>query len=72
MKPIAITARLIANTSYPETQEALDIRWGALFQQAGLLPVLLALQFESLDSIFERFQLKGVLFTGGNDLGFII
>jgi gamma-glutamyl-gamma-aminobutyrate hydrolase PuuD len=69
MKPIAITARLIANTSYPETQEALDIRWGALFQQAGLLPVLLALQFESLDSLFERFQLQGVLFTGGNDLG---
>jgi len=69
MKAIAVTLRLLENPTYPEEREAIDVQWGAFFQQMELLPVFLPIRFENLSLYFQEFRLQGVVLTGGNDLG---
>ncbi len=63
-KKIAITQRIIQNKSYPETREALDIRWGKLLYKLDLLPVVLPYGVD-----FQKYEFDGVILSGGNDLG---
>ena len=41
MKKIAITQRLIENTSYEEIREVLDINYAKFINEAGYLPIAL-------------------------------
>jgi putative glutamine amidotransferase len=66
MKKIALTQRLIKNSSYYEIREALDINWGALIQASGLEPLALPVKYD-----FERLHFDGVILTGGNDLSLV-
>jgi len=70
MKKIAITQNIIINESYKETREALDIKWGLLFQKLGFLPIILPIDYD-FKSYFDSLHLDGILLTGGNDLSII-
>ncbi|MCX2717432.1 gamma-glutamyl-gamma-aminobutyrate hydrolase family protein [Helicobacter sp. MIT 21-1697] len=71
MKFIALTQRLLENTSYYELREALSVEWGAFFKEhlQGFLP--LPLSYAIPFSIYAKSlgnSLGGVLLSGGNDL----
>jgi putative glutamine amidotransferase len=66
VKKIALTQRLIKNTSYYEIREALDVNWGALTASAGLEPLALPLKYD-----FKKLNFDGVILTGGNDLSVV-
>lgn len=66
MKKIAVTQRLVKNTSYYEIREALDINWGALLDTLGFEPVILPLRYD-----FKKTPFDGLILTGGNDLSVI-
>ena len=70
MKKIAITQRLIENTSYKETREVLDINYAKFINEAGYLPIALPYKVNFIE-YFEEFNISGVLLTGGNDLNSI-
>lgn len=70
MKKIAITQRLIENTSYHEIRDALDVKWGKLLSELGFIPVILPTEFD-FKHIFENIEIDGILLTGGNDLSCI-
>jgi len=64
MKKIAITQRVVKNSSYFEVREALDIRWGKLFSALGFLPIVLPYNYD-----FKNYEFDGVILSGGNDIG---
>jgi putative glutamine amidotransferase len=66
VKKIALTQRLIKNTSYHEIREALDVNWGALMAAAGLEPLILPLKYD-----FTKLKFDGLILTGGNDLSVV-
>jgi len=66
-KKIAITQRLISNDSYYEIREALDIKWGALFQEIEFLPIALPIEYD-FEKYFKIIGIDGIFLTGGNDL----
>ena len=68
LKKIAITQRLISNDGYYEIREALDIKWGALFQELKFLPIILPIEYD-FEKYFKVIGIDGILLTGGNDLG---
>jgi len=70
MKKIAITQRLIMNDKYYEVREALDIRWGVLFNKLDFLPIILPIEY-SFEEYFNNIEIDGILLTGGNDLNSI-
>jgi len=64
MKKIAITQRIILNKDYNEVREALDVSWGAMFEELDFLPVILPYNYD-----FTKFEFDGVILSGGNDIG---
>jgi len=66
---IAISQRLIENTTYPETRDALDVQWGRWFAEAGWLPMPLTTGFGPVGRLLDGLSPDAVLLTGGNDLG---
>jgi putative glutamine amidotransferase len=66
VKNIALTQRLIKNSSYHEIREALDINWGALLGAAGFNPLPLAIKYD-----FTKLSFDGLILTGGNDLSLV-
>ena len=64
MKKIAITQRIILNKDYPEVREALDVRWGTIFEELDFIPVILPYNYD-----FTKFEFDGVILSGGNDIG---
>ena len=67
MKNIIVTQRLILNDSYYELREALDTKWGSLFEQLDILPIVLPIEYD-FKKYFENMQIDGIMLTGGNDL----
>lgn len=67
MRPLLVAARLVAHDAYPETRDALDVRWGSFLASAGLMPIVVPAR-ASLDPYFELENIAGLLITGGNDL----
>jgi N5-(cytidine 5'-diphosphoramidyl)-L-glutamine hydrolase len=67
MKKIAITQRLVENTLYKETREALDVNYARLISEAGCLPIVLPYKVSFVE-YFQELNISGVLLTGGNDL----
>jgi len=70
MKKIAITQRLVENTSYKETREALDVNYAKFISEAGYLPIALPYKVDFVE-YFKELDISGVLLTGGNDLNSI-
>ena len=66
-KNIAITQRLVLNDSYYELREALDIKWGNLFQILNFLPIVLPIECD-FEKYFTTIDIGGILLTGGNDI----
>ncbi len=67
MKKIAITQRLIENTSYKEVYDALDIRWASVFNKLRVLPVVFPTNYDP-EKYFDELDIAGVILSGGNDL----
>lgn len=72
VKFIAITQRLVENSSYYEVREALSLEWGAFFKANlnGFLPLPLSYEIpfiKYVESLGD--SLCGVILSGGNDLG---
>jgi putative glutamine amidotransferase len=57
----------MSNDSYYELREALDIKWGALFQELNFLPIVLPIEYD-FEKYFKTIGIDGILLTGGNDL----
>jgi len=70
MIKIAVTQRLLSNESYYEPREALDTRWGLLFEKLGFLPIALPIEYD-FKNYFNSISIDGILLTGGNDLSSI-
>lgn len=64
---VGITQRVIISHKYGERRDALDQRWAHLLHLCGLIPYPIPNQIELLDKILKM-PLRGVIFTGGNDL----
>lgn len=67
MKRIAITQRIIEAQGYAETRDALDMNWSKLFEQAGLIPIIVPTYF-SEDVFLSIIKPDGLILSGGNDL----
>ena len=69
MKPIGISQRVEYIESYNERRDCLDQAWTTLTLQMGLLPFPLPTLAPDPTLLFTRFELQGLILTGGNDLG---
>lgn len=67
MKKIAITQRLIQNSSYFEIRECLDINYFKLLQECGFLPIILSSKID-IQTYFKTLNIEGLFLSGGNDL----
>ena len=68
MKRIAITQRVYVDGAHGERRDALDQRWTALLEAAGLVPVPVPNTLADPVGWLAQLALDGVLLTGGNDL----
>ena len=66
MRTVLVTQRLVEETNYTETREALDVRWGRFFAELGLLPV--PMSYDVDPSEYAAVNPVGVVLTGGNDV----
>jgi putative glutamine amidotransferase len=67
MKKIAITQRILDNITYPETRDALDVRWMNIFENLNFLPVILPSHYNP-ENYFREEKIVGLILSGGNDL----
>lgn len=67
VKKVAITARLIENDTYAEKREALDVRWGGLFNELNFIPIVLGINFD-FKKVFSEIGVDGIILSGGNDV----
>lgn len=67
MKRIAITQRMVTNTSYPEIRDALDVQWGRFFFEMNWIPVIIPSMYP-IELFLEQMSIDGIILTGGNDL----
>ncbi len=51
-----------------QTRDALDQRWPSFLSQAGLIPIPVPNHTGAVHRILDTTELRGVLFTGGDDL----
>lgn len=68
MKRIGITQRVIYETRYSETRDALDQRWSKFLFECDILPVILPNDKRFLSFFVKDLSLDGFILTGGNDL----
>ncbi len=66
MRTVLVTQRLVQEAAYPETREALDVRWGRFFAALGLLPV--PISYDVDPSEYAALDPVGIVLTGGNDV----
>lgn len=67
MKLIAVTLRRDCDNAQKEIRDSLDRRWTDFLAKAGLTPLLIPNQMETLEALL-RLPIQGVLLTGGGDL----
>lgn len=65
---ILVSQRVIVDPATGERRDALDQRWPAFVQQAGLIGIPVPNSKGALPAIIESLNPLGVLLTGGNDL----
>lgn len=68
MKKIAITQRLIENTSYFEIRDCLDTNWTTLFKALNIIPIILPTNYPIENFINNGINIDGLILSGGNDL----
>ena len=68
MKKIAITQRLIENTSYFEVRDCLDTNWTNLFKSLSIIPIILPTNYPIENFIDNGITIDGLILSGGNDL----
>tara|TARA_B100001013_G_C24542709_1_gene415319 strand:+ start:76 stop:705 length:630 start_codon:yes stop_codon:yes gene_type:complete len=66
MKKIGITQRLVKESKFDETRNALDIRWQELLISIDLIPIPIPVNVDL--HLYNSFNLDGIILTGGNDL----
>jgi putative glutamine amidotransferase len=65
---VAISQRVIPDSSHGERRDALDQRWAAFLLECDLIPVLLPNHAAAVDALFTALPLAGLVLTGGGDL----
>lgn len=68
MRLIGITQRVVVHAAYAERRDALDQRWASFLGACGLTAVALPNHVDQACALASSLPLRGVLFTGGNDL----
>lgn len=68
MKFIAVTQRVDIVSSYNERRDALDQRWTDFLTECKYVPFLLPNNKEAVEAMFSKFEVGGILLTGGNSL----
>jgi len=67
-RTVLVTQRLIRDEKFGEEREALDVRWAALLNEAGLIAIPVPSRGD-IDAFLERIEdVAGLVLTGGNDL----
>ncbi len=66
---IAVTQRLDYFESTHEWRNTLDQRWFRFLEACHLVPILVPNHLPTAKQLIETLPLKGILLTGGNDLG---
>lgn len=69
MIPVAITQRVAVAHDYAEKRDCLDQQWYSLLETAGVLPVPVPNRVSTPPDFFRSLSLRGLVLTGGNDLG---
>ncbi|WP_298363926.1 gamma-glutamyl-gamma-aminobutyrate hydrolase family protein [Azospirillum sp.] len=69
MTPIAITQRVVIDPNHGERRDALDQRWWSFLAACRLLPVPMPNAPEPALMLAERAGVRGLLLTGGDDIG---
>ena len=67
MKVIAITPRLVLQNEYNEVRDVLDIKWIDLLVSIGITPLIIPTGI-NYKSYIKKFNISGIIFTGGNTL----
>lgn len=68
MRLIAVTQRVTVIPAYAERRDCLDQAWSQFLRACGLLPLLMPNVEAVATELLERFEVAGLLLTGGNDL----
>lgn len=69
MIPVAITQRVVVVGDYAEKRDCLDQQLCSLLETAGVLPVPVPNLVPTPSNFFRSLSLRGLVLTGGNDLG---
>ena len=69
MIPVGVTQRIWQVREYPETRDALDVRWPAFLAACGALAVPLPNDPELAARLARSLGLHGLVLTGGENLG---
>lgn len=68
MSQVGITQRTLPPTEFGEVRTALDVRWPRFLARCGLVGVPLPNDPQLAINAMESLGLKGIIFTGGDDL----
>jgi N5-(cytidine 5'-diphosphoramidyl)-L-glutamine hydrolase len=68
MKNVLVTQRVEYVKEYDEKRDSLDQRWSEFLFLIGIRPIILPNNLACVESVLDREQVDGVLFTGGNSL----
>ncbi len=70
MKRVGITQRVIYAERIKERRDALDQRWQGFSAACGMMLVPIPNNLKSPSQYAEKMELDGLIFSGGNNLGF--
>lgn len=68
VKIVLVSQRLLENSSYPETRQALAMDWAGFFDELGDIVPVPIMYNQDIPSYFTALNPAGLLLTGGNDL----
>ena len=66
---LALSMRFVENDSYVETRDALSWDWVSFLRPFDILPLLVPNVIENPVEYLDSFGAKGLILTGGNDIG---
>jgi putative glutamine amidotransferase len=66
---VAVTMRVVASPTYTEQRDAISHDWIRLFDRFGIVPVLVPNVLARPEAFLREMDVKGLILTGGDDLG---
>jgi putative glutamine amidotransferase len=66
---IAVSMRVVANSTYPEQRDAISHDWVSFLEQVSVTPVFVPNTLRDPSAYMDRVGARGLILTGGDDLG---